>query len=70
MSKGQEKYGVELKPDRNVIITPGSDSALFFAMYPFLEKGDEVIIPCPSYPNNLQNITMMQATPMVLRIKS
>lgn len=68
--KAKKMYGVELNPARNVIITPGSDSALFFAMYPFLEKGDEVIIPCPSYPNNMQNITMMQATPVVLELKA
>ena len=66
--KAKKMYGVDLNPARNVIITPGSDSALFFAMYPFLEKGDEVIIPCPSYPNNMQNITMMQATPVVLEL--
>lgn len=67
--QASKKYGVKLDPDRNIIITPGSDSALFFAMFPFLQKGDEVIIPCPSYPNNLQNIKMMQATPMVLELK-
>lgn len=67
--KARKMYGVELDPARNVIITPGSDSALFFAMYPFLEKGDEVIIPTPSYPNNMQNIIMMQAKPVVLELK-
>ena len=67
--RAKEKYGVELKPDRNIIITPGSDSGLFFSMFPFLQRDDEVIIPCPSYPNNLQNIKMMQATPMILELK-
>ena len=69
-NRARNKYGVELKPDRNIIVTPGSDSALFFAMFPFLQKGDEVIIPCPCYPNNLQNIKMMQATPMALELKA
>lgn len=68
--KANKMYGVTLDPARNVIITPGSDSALFFAMFPFLQKGDEVIIPCPSYPNNMQNIKMMQATPMVLELEA
>lgn len=65
-----QKYGVTIEAGRNVIITPGSDSALFFAMLPFLQKGDEVIIPCPSYPNNLQNIKMLQATPTILELKA
>lgn len=69
-SRFLEKYGVEIIPERNVIITPGSDSALFFAMFPFLQKDDEVIIPCPSYPNNMQNIKMMQATPVVYKLES
>lgn len=53
---------VNVNPDRNIIITPGSDSALFFAMFPFIEKGDEILIPTPSYPNNFMNVKMMQGT--------
>lgn len=67
----KDKYGVKLDPKRNIIITPGSDSALFFSMFPFLSAGDEVIVPTPCYPNNLQNITMMQAKmiPLLLDTK-
>ena len=65
-----DRYKMNLDFRRNIIITPGSDSALFFAMFPFLEKDDEVIIPCPSYPNNMQNIKMMQATPIILQLDS
>lgn len=55
------KYNhLNVDPRRNIIITPGSDSALFFAMFPFIEPGDEVMIPSPSYPNNFTNVTMMQ----------
>jgi len=46
-------------PDRNIIITPGSDSGLFFAMLPFIHDGDEVMIIDPSYPNNYQNTEIM-----------
>lgn len=53
---------LDLHPDRNIIITPGSDSALFFAMFPFIEAGDEVMIPTPSYPNNFMNVNMMQGS--------
>lgn len=56
-----EKNHLQVDPNRNIIITPGSDSALFFAMFPFLEKDDEVMIPSPSYPNNYMNVNMMQA---------
>ena len=57
----QKRYGMRLDPQRNILITPGSDSALYFAMLPFIEAGDEVIVCTPCYPNNLQNIQMMGA---------
>lgn len=46
-------------PQRNILITPGSDSGLYFAMLPFIEEGDEVLIPAPSYPNNFLNVEIM-----------
>ena len=51
--------GLTVVPDRNIIITPGSDSGLFFAMLPFIHEGDEVMIVDPSYPNNFQNTEIM-----------
>ena len=51
--------GLDVVPDRNIIITPGSDSGLFFAMLPFIYEGDEVMIIDPSYPNNYQNTEIM-----------
>jgi len=46
-------------PQRNILITPGSDSGLFYAMLPFIENGDEVMITDPSYPNNFQNTQIL-----------
>ncbi|QUX96252.1 pyridoxal phosphate-dependent aminotransferase [Marinomonas sp. CT5] len=59
--KIQRQTGLELDPSRNIIVTPGSDSGLFYAMYPFLEKGCDVLIPTPTYPNNLVNVGLMSA---------
>lgn len=57
--KLMEKNKLEVDPERNILITPGSDSGLYFAMLPFINKGDEVIIPSPSYPNNMLNVKIM-----------
>ena len=46
---------MEVDPARNIIITPGSDSGLLYAMMPFIEPGDEVLVPDPSYPSNFLN---------------
>jgi aspartate/methionine/tyrosine aminotransferase len=45
----------DVDPKRNIIITPGSDSGLYYAMSIFIEPGDEVLVPNPSYPNNFLN---------------
>ena len=52
---------LEVDPKRNIIITPGSDSGLFFAMSIFLDQGDEVLVPDPSYPNNFLNPRLLGA---------
>jgi Aspartate/tyrosine/aromatic aminotransferase len=46
---------MDIDPKRNVIITPGSDSGLYYAMAVFINKGDEVLVTDPSYPSNFLN---------------
>lgn len=48
-------HGIALNPERNIIVTPGSDSGLLFAMMPFIGAGDEVLVHAPSYPSNFLN---------------
>jgi len=54
-----KKNKLHVDPFRNILITPGSDSGLFFAMLPFINDGDEVMIPSPTYPNNLLDVDIM-----------
>ncbi len=67
--KLREKNHLEIDPERHVMITPGSDSGLYFAMLPFIGEGDEVLIPSPSYPNNMLNVAIMggKAVPVPLK---
>lgn len=51
--------GMNVEPQRNILVTPGSDSGLFFAMLPFTHPGDEVMVIDPSYPNNFQNTEIL-----------
>ena len=51
----KKKYGFQLDPNRNIIINPGSDNGLIFAMMPWIEPGDEVMVHDPSYPSNFLN---------------
>lgn len=53
--KVHTQNGLTLDPSRNIIVSPGSDSGLLYAMMPFIDTGDEVLIPEPCYPSNLLN---------------
>ena len=53
--KVMRQTGLPIDPSRNVIVTPGSDAGLMFAMMPFIDSGGEVLTPEPSYPNNFLN---------------
>lgn len=66
--KLKAKNGLSLDPQRNILITPGSDSGLLFAMMPFICPGDEVLVPDPSYPSNFLNPQLLggQAVPVPL----
>ena len=57
--KLKEKNHLDVNPDRNILITPGSDSGLYFSILPFIEPNDEVLIPSPSYANNYLAIDIM-----------
>lgn len=57
-----ERFGRSIDPSRNVIVTPGSDSGLLYSMMPFLESGDEVLVPQPCYPSNFLNCKLLGAT--------
>ena len=60
--------GLNLDPSRNIMVTPGSDSGLYYAMMPFVGEGDEVLVPEPCYPSNLLNPYLMggRAVPVPL----
>ena len=46
----QRRYGVDLDPDSEAIVTIGSKEGLAHLMLACLERGDTVLVPNPSYP--------------------
>ena len=44
------RYGVELDPDAEAIVTIGSKEGLAHLMLATLDRGDTVLVPNPSYP--------------------
>ncbi len=54
--------GIKADPEREIIVTPGSDMGLYYAIRVLLSNGDEVLNPDPSYPNNFKDVTLCGAT--------
>ena len=46
----QRRYNVELDPDREAIVTIGSKEGIAHLCLATLDRGDEVVVPNPSYP--------------------
>ena len=46
----QQRYGVELDPESEAIVTIGSKEGLAHLMLATLDRGDTVLVPNPSYP--------------------
>jgi aspartate/methionine/tyrosine aminotransferase len=57
----EERIGLALHPVKNILITPGSQSGLYFAMLPFIGVGDDVLVLDPCYPSNLDNPRVLGA---------
>jgi aspartate/methionine/tyrosine aminotransferase len=62
---------IEADPDTEIIITPGSDTGLYHAIRPFIiaGKGEEVLIPDPSYGSNFANIKLMGGIPVSVPLR-
>ena len=64
------RLGRTLDPDRHVLVTPGSDSGLYYALAAVLSPGDEVITFTPSYPSNIATTELLGAVPVLVPLKA
>ncbi len=57
----KEINGIEVDPNKNIVITSGSDISFNYAMRPFLIPGEEneVMMPTPSYAHNFTTPELM-----------
>jgi len=56
-----QKYGVELDPDREVAVVPGTKSALVELVLCLAERGDTVLLPDPYYPDYASGVALAGA---------
>jgi len=61
-----ELYGVELDPEREVAVVPGTKSALSELVLCLAERGDRVLLPDPYYPDYPSGVALAGAEAALL----
>jgi N-succinyldiaminopimelate aminotransferase len=62
-------YGLDLDPDREVLVTTGATEAIAAALLSLCEVGDEVVLFDPSYDSYPAGLAMAGAVPKVVRLR-
>ena len=60
-----ERFGLDIAPER-IVVTAGASAALHLACLALVERGDEVLMPDPSYPCNRHFVTAADGVPVLL----
>jgi len=62
----QDRFGVELDPEREVVVTIGSKEGLTHLMYALLNEGDTVLVPSPTYPIHTYGVLLAGGRPVTV----
>ena len=65
IARYNRKFGLDLDPEGEILVTPGSQQALFLALTSILDREDEVLIPDPSYTVYSPIIKYLGAKPVI-----
>ena len=60
-----QRFGVNV-PARRIVITAGASAALQLACLALIERGDEILMPDPSYPCNRHFVSAAEGTAVLL----
>jgi aspartate/methionine/tyrosine aminotransferase len=61
----KERFGVDV-PARRIVVTAGASAALQLACLVLIERGEEILMPDPSYPCNCHFVTVAGGEPIRL----
>jgi len=60
-----QRFGVQV-PARRILVTAGASAALHLACLALIERGDEVLMPDPSYPCNRHFVSAAEGTAVLV----
>jgi aspartate/methionine/tyrosine aminotransferase len=58
-----QRFGVDI-PARRIVVTAGASAALQLACLSLIERGEQILMPDPSYPCNCHFVTVAQGEPI------
>jgi aminotransferase len=61
-------HGVELDPDREVAVIPGTKTGIMLACLATAQDGDAILLPDPGYPDYLSGAALARARVLPLRL--
>lgn len=61
-------YGVELDPEREVAVVPGTKTAIIELALALANRGDPIVLPDPYYPDYRSGLALAGAEPRLLRL--
>src|SRR3954452_1130704 len=61
-------HGVEVDPEREVAVLPGTKTGIVLVAVAAAEQGDVVAVPDPCYPDYLSGVALAGARPAALRL--
>lgn len=65
----QDAYGLEVDPDREIVVTCGATEAMAAVFLALFDPGDEVLIPEPFYENYGPDAILAGATPVYVPLE-
>lgn len=65
----QRHYGMEIDPERGVVVTAGATEAIFASVLGLVDRGDEVIVIEPYFDSYVPNILMAGAVPVYVPLR-
>jgi len=60
-----QRFGLDIAPER-IVVTAGASAALQLACLALVDRGDEVLLPDPSYPCNRHFVAAAEGVPVLL----
>ena len=60
--------GLTADPDGDILVTPGSKQGLYYAINCYVEPGDEVLLPEPTWVSFKQQVELSQGVPVAIAL--